>query len=291
MEQYYISGIFIDAHIEVEDEEVFLSKRSNLYTENLLSNYNLGKKQPYSLDSVKQYLHSEWKDVELNYDEFILILQGYFDTYDELNIFNKLVVPKFLKKYFDKYISIPYKEDANSIIFDRKCNVFDLLEIIYKNPVSKNHTYFYFNRAIKPVDCNVRIVDNDAVTPNKVRLSDVGYDLTVIKKHKQLNSTTALYDTGIQIQVPFGYYTEIVPRSSLSKSGYMLSNSMGIIDNSYTGNLYVALTKVAPEVPDIEFPFKCCQLILKQQHFMNINTQYDELGETHRKDGGFGSTN
>lgn len=287
--QYYISGIFLGAN--VEDEKVFLLEKDNPYAEKILNKYKLGEQQPYHLESVEKYLYSSWKDDKLTFDNFIYIIQGYLDAL-VLHSFNVLYFPKILQPYFDRYISIPYTEnDEDSISFSRKCNVFDLLDIIYKNPVSKDYTYFNMNNTINPVDCNVRIVDNKAVTPNKVRLSDVGYDLTVIKKYKQLNDTTALYDTGIQIQVPFGYYTEIVPRSSLSKSGYMLANSMGIIDNSYTGNLYIALAKIDQNSPEIEFPFKCCQLILKQQHFMNIIVQYDELETTHRQDGGFGSTN
>lgn len=275
MEQYYIHGIFLGADV--------IGEGNSTHVERILSKY--------PIDSIKQGSYTSLKESDyVEYDNFLYILQGYLDAL-YLNTFHVLDFPKLLKNLFDKHISIPYTENQDTITFNRKCNVFDLLDIIYKKPVSKHHTYFNFHRNINPVDCSIRVVNNKAVTPNKVRLSDVGYDLTVVNKHKQLNSTTALYDTGIQIQVPFGYYTEIVPRSSLSKSGYMLSNSMGIIDNSYTGNLYVALTKVAPEVPEIEFPFKCCQLILKRQHFMNINIQSDELESTHRRDGGFGSTN
>jgi deoxyuridine 5'-triphosphate nucleotidohydrolase len=291
MNQYYISGIFLATVAEAKGEDVFLYGRVVDKAEKILRTYKIGEKQPYPLDSVKQYLYSSWENTDLEYDNFIYMLQGFIDLFD-LYEFHVLYFPLCLKKYFDKYISIPYTLiDDDCLRITRQCNVFDLLDIIYKKPVTQYHAYSNYNKFINSVECNIRVVDDNAIVPNKVRLSDVGYDLTIINKHKQLNSTTALYDTGIQIQVPFGYYTEIVPRSSLSKSGYMLSNSMGIIDNSYTGNLYVALTKVAPEVPEIEFPFKCCQLILKNQHFMNINVQYDELESTHRKDGGFGSTN
>lgn len=64
-------------------------------------------------------------------------------------------------------------------------------------------------------------------------------------------NNTILYDTGIKINVKYGYYAEVVPRSSLSKSGYMLANSIGIIDNSYRNNIFVALTKINPDAPDI----------------------------------------
>ena len=119
----------------------------------------------------------------------------------------------------------------------------------------------------------------------------MGYDLTIIKEVKKLNENTTLYDTGLKISVAYGYYTEIVPRSSLSKSGYVLSNSVGIIEKSYNGNLYVSLTKVDKDSKNIELPFRCCQLIFKQQIYMNIIEIVDDLNEeTTRNDGGFGST-
>lgn len=131
--------------------------------------------------------------------------------------------------------------------------------------------------------------DHAAVTPTKARPSDVGYDLTVIRKVKDLNSVTALYDTGIQVQPPHGYYTEIMPRSSISKSGYMLANSVGIVDASYTGNLMVALTRVDREAPQPTLPFKCAQLIFRRQEYVDMR-EVPALGCTQRGAGGFGST-
>ena len=69
----------------------------------------------------------------------------------------------------------------------------------------------------------------------------------------------------------------------------MLANSIGIIDVSYRGNIYIALTKIAPEAEDIEYPFRCCQLIVRKQLGMIIK-ETDNLEETMRNDGGFGST-
>jgi deoxyuridine 5'-triphosphate nucleotidohydrolase len=141
-------------------------------------------------------------------------------------------------------------------------------------------------------ECRVIRKDPDAVFPFKARLSDVGYDLTVIRKHKDLTSNTALYDTGIAIDIPFKYYAEIAPRSSLSKSGYMLSNSIGIIDPGYKGNLYIALTKVSPEVPEISFPFRCGQLIFKRQVYVDLveAESTESMESSTRGEGGYGST-
>jgi len=137
--------------------------------------------------------------------------------------------------------------------------------------------------------CRVIKTDEDAIIPGKTNESDVGYDLTIIKKVKDLTSNVALYDTGIKMILPNKFYGEIVPRSSLSKSGYMLANNVGIIDRSYTGNLYIALAKINFEMPDIVLPFRCCQLILRHQYYMKIE-ETSEQTETTRGQGGFGST-
>jgi dUTP pyrophosphatase len=134
-----------------------------------------------------------------------------------------------------------------------------------------------------------KVTDEKAVIPTYGNEYAVGLDLTIISKFKQLTERTALYDTGIQVQPSSGYYTEIVPRSSLSKSGYMLSNSIGIIDPDYRGNLLVALTKVDDSMPDLTFPYKCAQLIARKVERMDT-VQVESLEDTQRGDGGFGST-
>lgn len=135
------------------------------------------------------------------------------------------------------------------------------------------------------------LVDEQAIPPMKGRASDIGYDLSIISKKKDFNGVTSLYDTGIKVEPSFGYYVEIVPRSSLSKSGYMLANSVGIIDPSYRGNLYIALTKVDPEAAEISFPFRCCQLIVRKVIHSRMKRVAEEmLHATERGEGGFGST-
>lgn len=139
--------------------------------------------------------------------------------------------------------------------------------------------------------CRVHKRDPDAVLPTKAHASDAGYDLTIIKKHKQINSKVTMYDTGIALCMCNGYYAEIVPRSSIIKSGYILANNIGIIDTSYTGNLYVALAKIDDGAPDIQLPFRGFQIIFRPQINMQLcSAPEQELTETQRGDGGFGST-
>lgn len=133
----------------------------------------------------------------------------------------------------------------------------------------------------------------EAVVPSKTIFSDAGYDLSVISLEKTIiENRTWMFDTGIQLRIPNGYYVEIVPRSSLSKYGYILSNNVGIIDQSYMGNIKICLTRVGETSKVIEYPFRCCQMILKKQYHANMQviTDRDDVSSTKRKGGGFGST-
>ena len=130
---------------------------------------------------------------------------------------------------------------------------------------------------------------DNAVTPTSASPGDVGYDLTAIELVKKIGSNTYMYDTGLCIQPPVGFYTEIVARSSIVKSGFILSNSVGIIDPSYTGSLKVCFTKVDQSADDLVLPFKMCQLLLKRAEYARFN-QVDNLDDTIRGHGGFGST-
>jgi deoxyuridine 5'-triphosphate nucleotidohydrolase len=135
-----------------------------------------------------------------------------------------------------------------------------------------------------------RRVHPQAVAPKKAHASDAGYDITIVAIDKKVNATTTLYDTGIQIQLDRGYYAELVPRSSIIKTGHVLANSIGIIDNDYTGNIKVALAKIDPDAPDIELPYRGFQLIVRKQVECGLAEEVDAFQTTERGEGGFGST-
>lgn len=129
----------------------------------------------------------------------------------------------------------------------------------------------------------------NAIMPSRAHPLDIGLDLTAIKKHKTLPHGVIMYDTGIAVKPPEGYYIEILPRSSISKTGWMLANSVGTVDPNYTGNLYIALAPVHPDVPEIELPFCKCQLVVRKAEYLDV-TEVSSLDDTDRGSGGFGST-
>ena len=128
----------------------------------------------------------------------------------------------------------------------------------------------------------VVIHDDRARLPKKAGPQEVGYDLVCIEKVKDLSGCT-MYDTGISIKTPEGYYAEIVARSSIVKHNTMLANGIGIIDPTYRGTLKICLTN------PIMLPASVCQLILKPMPPNVQVTKVTSLDATYRN-GGFGST-
>ena len=135
----------------------------------------------------------------------------------------------------------------------------------------------------------IKINDN-AIVPSKGESESVGLDLTCTRIHKILSSETIMFGTDLKVEVEKGYYFEIVPRSSLSKTKYMLKNSIGVIDNSYQGELFVVLTIVDDELSDLVLPFKATQLILRKQEDIEIDIASSFKEGSKRGEGGFGST-
>ena len=130
---------------------------------------------------------------------------------------------------------------------------------------------------------------NDAVLPTKTNPTDSGYDVTILEKVKQV-SDVEYYDTGIKAQCSFGYWLMLVPRSSMSKTGYTMANSIGIIDRTYTGNILVALRKVNKDAEDLTLPCRIAQLIPMPAVHCGPAVWVDSLDNTARNDGGFGSS-
>lgn len=134
----------------------------------------------------------------------------------------------------------------------------------------------------------VKKVRPEAQVLAKERVSDSGYDLTLVGVHKKMGVVT-LFSTGWIVEPPEGWYFDVVPRSSIIKRGYILANNVGIIDRSYRGEILVPLIKVDPDAPDLELPARVAQLIPRPIVHFEVE-EVAELSMTSRGAGGFGST-
>jgi dUTP pyrophosphatase len=126
---------------------------------------------------------------------------------------------------------------------------------------------------------------SDAVTPTYAKYGDAGLDLTAISKTTE--DTFIQYGTGIAVEIPKGYVGLIFPRSSVSKlENFYLKNSVGVIDSGYRGELMLRFNKSFSfyEVGD-----KIGQLIILPYPTIYLE-EVEELSNTERGEGGFGST-
>jgi dUTP pyrophosphatase len=136
----------------------------------------------------------------------------------------------------------------------------------------------------------IKLNHADAVIPVKANEDDAGYDLFAATD-PVFNGQYLEYDTGISIEPPSGYYTEVVPRSSISKYDLLLCNSVGIIDPSYRGNIKLRFKVTQPYENALIYKKgdRIGQLILRSLLTSEFELVSD-LTETSRGSGGFGST-
>lgn len=154
------------------------------------------------------------------------------------------------------------------------------------------NTPFVSREYIKGDGIKVLMCDSNAQIPSRQHPDDIGCDVTLISrldgKTEDTVGEVTYFGTGIKIKPPKGYFVEIVPRSSLHKRGYMLANSVGIIDPGYRGEVVVALYKFK-ECDDLELPNNSVQIILRKANYAHVQI-VETLDDTERGDGGFGST-
>jgi hypothetical protein len=230
-----------------------------------------------------------------------LYLKSYIDQYMPLeknHIFYRGLFDKFgniiLKTllHSDLKCIITFKFNVNKVIFNRlitfeniECsnshnfisysnwNAINFLSKLYDNSDARyrnNDLYNIYLKLINPSNiiiptCQFHKKNENAIIPIKNKASDIGYDLSIISKIKNLSLKTALYDTGIICTPEFGYNITILPSSILSKKGYLFSGSI-IIENE---TLKIYLIRIDDKLPKFSLPFNCCKLVLnKHIHYL-----------------------
>jgi len=99
-----------------------------------------------------------------------------------------------------------------------------------------------------------------------------------------------LVPTGLYIEIPVGYEAQIRPRSGLAlKKGITVLNTPGTIDADYRGEIGVILINLSNQEVIIETGERICQMIISKHEHVEL-TGVNELSETNRGAGGFGST-
>ncbi len=140
---------------------------------------------------------------------------------------------------------------------------------------------------------NIKIINKSQhELPNYETIASAGMDLRANISDpitlKTLERT--IVKTGLFIELPIGYEAQVRPRSGLAaKKGITVLNSPGTVDADYRGEIGVILVNLSNEDFVIENGERIAQLIIAK-HERADWIEVQELSETSRGEGGFGST-
>jgi dUTP pyrophosphatase len=142
-------------------------------------------------------------------------------------------------------------------------------------------------RSENKVKVKFKKLNKRAEIPFYAKDGDAGMDLvatTLVRTSKFFE-----YGTDLAMEIPKGYVGLLFPRSSISKTDHFLRNSVGVIDSGYRGEIKLRMS--IPALGETEYLIgdKVGQLILMKLPWVEIE-EAEELSDTDRGEGGFGST-
>ena len=166
------------------------------------------------------------------------------------------------------------------------------------------------------INIKCKQLDEKAVIHFYAKEGDACMDITAIDLEYDLKNDRYIYHTGLAFEVPEGYYMDLRPRSSNTKTDFYIANAPGTLDAGYRGELLVvfkrrdkialedfamlfkgcdpnqvmtayvnSMLSIAPYVPGD----RVCQMQVLPRPKVNIEI-VEELSESERGEGGFGST-
>ena len=126
----------------------------------------------------------------------------------------------------------------------------------------------------------------DAVIPTYAKSGDAGMDL-VITEIKEQNPKHVSYGFGIAMEIPEGFMGLVFPRSSIRKTDLLLTNAVGVIDSGYRGEIQATFAQLGMERYNVGD--RGAQIIILPHPSIEFE-EVEELTNTERGEGGFGST-
>ena len=138
----------------------------------------------------------------------------------------------------------------------------------------------------------VKLLDPRAKMPTYGSVDAAGADLYAVTDApiEVQPGETALIHTGLAMAIPQGFVGLVYARSGLAtKQGLAPANKVGVIDADYRGELMVALHNHSSETRTVEQGDRIAQLVIAPYLTAQF-IQQEELDDTVRGEGGFGST-
>ena len=138
----------------------------------------------------------------------------------------------------------------------------------------------------------IKKLNENAVIPTYAKEGDAGMDVVATRIiNETLDSIT--YGTDIALEIPEGFVGLVFPRSSIRKTHLHLSNSVGVIDSGYRGEIQATFKKIQGISNNALDNYKVGDRIFQLMVIPHPTIQFievNELSNTERGEGGFGST-
>ena len=144
----------------------------------------------------------------------------------------------------------------------------------------------------------IKKLNEGAKVPSYSKEGDAGLDFTAVEISRD-NVGNITYHTGLAVEIPQGYVGLLFPRSSISKKQQFLTNCVGVIDSGYRGEIMAKFKPVMGTYDTILDLFESNEYQVGDRIVQMIIIPYpqieleevEELSDTERGYGGFGSTN
>jgi len=134
----------------------------------------------------------------------------------------------------------------------------------------------------------IKLLRPDAKVPHKIIDTDACYDVWAISRFDYEDGRIE-YGLGFSLELPPNTQLDLRPRSSIHKTGLILSNCIGTGDEGYRGEYRAVFYHVIPTLPPYEVGDRILQIQLRNREDVDF-VPVNELNETIRGENGFGST-
>jgi len=139
----------------------------------------------------------------------------------------------------------------------------------------------------------IKKLNENAVIPTYGSPYSAGADLYAVLDRDKIEippHETVLVHTGLSFEIPEGYVGLVYARSGLAtKRGLAPANKVGVIDSDYRGEVMVSLHNHSNTLQEIDNGERVAQIVIAP--FLKVDFEIaDELSDTVRGEGGFGST-
>lgn len=134
---------------------------------------------------------------------------------------------------------------------------------------------------------NIKLI-NTKNLPKKSHYSDACYDVIATSKYEYGDGRIE-YGLGFSLELPPNTQLDLRSRSSIHKTGLILSNGIGTGDEGYIGEYKVVFYHILTNLKPYEIGDRVAQIQLRSREDMDFNI-VNELSQTVRGDGGYGST-